>query len=193
MILPIYTYGQPVLRRRADAVAGDSPELQRLIDDMFETMRGATGVGLAAPQVGHSVRVFVVDLSTYADDLAEENGGVVPDVARAPFALINPSFEPLPDAAAEAFEEGCLSIPDVRETVVRPDRVRLRWLDRSFTPFEMVAAGMLARVVQHEIDHLDGKLLTDHISPLRRRLLNRRLRAITRGEVEAEYPLQTSA
>ncbi len=117
----------------------------------------------------------------------------MPELARAPFALLNPTFEPLPDAEPEAFEEGCLSIPDIRETVVRPDRVRLRWLDRAFEPHETDASGMLARVVQHEIDHLDGRLLTDHLTPLRRRMLNRRLRAISRGDVEAEYPLLTSA
>ena len=189
MVLPIYTYGQPVLRQRAAPVDGDSPELQRLIDDMIETMIGATGVGLAAPQVGQSLRVFTVDLTPFADDLALDNGGEVPGHALAPFALINPVAEPLPDAEPEGYEEGCLSIPDVRETVVRPSRVRLRFLDRRFEPREATATGMFARVVQHEIDHLDGVLLTDHLSALKRRLLQRRLRAMSRGEVEAEYPI----
>ena len=189
MVLPIYTYGQPVLRQRAAPVMGDSPELQQLIDDMVETMLGATGVGLAATQVGQSVRVFTVDLAPFADDLAAENAGVVPPFALGPFALINPVAEPMPDAEDEGYEEGCLSIPDIRETVFRPTRIRLRYLDRAFAPQETVASGMFARVAQHEIDHLDGVLFTDHLSALRRRLLQRRLRAMARGEVEAEYPV----
>lgn len=189
MVLPIYTYGQPVLRQRAAPVDGDSPELQRLVDDMIETMIGATGVGLAAPQIGQSLRVFTVDLTPFADALAADNGGTVPAVALAPFALINPVAEPLPDAEPEGYEEGCLSIPDVRETVLRPSRIRLRYLDRQFEPQEAVATGMFARVAQHEMDHLDGVLFTDHLSALKRRLLQRRLRAMARGEVEAEYPI----
>lgn len=189
MVLPIYTYGQPILRQRAVPVSGDSPELQRLIDDMVETMSGATGVGLAAPQVGQSLRLFTVDLTPFADDLAADNGGVVPDEARAPFVLINPEVEPAPDGEPEGYEEGCLSIPDVRESVMRPSRVRLRYLDRHFAPRETVAAGMFARVAQHELDHLDGVLFTDHLSALKRRLLQRRLRAMSRGDVEAEYPI----
>jgi len=187
--LPIYTYGQAVLRQRAAEVEADSPELQRLVDDMIETMLGATGVGLAAPQVGHGLRVFTVDLTPFADELAEENGGVAPEWARAPFALLNPTAEPVESAEPEGYEEGCLSMPDLRESVVRPDRVRLRYLDRHFQPHEVEAAGMLARVAQHEIDHLDGVLFTDHLSTLKRRLLQRRLRAMARGEVEADYPI----
>ncbi len=189
MVLPIYTYGQAVLRQRAAEVTADSPDLQRLIDDMIETMVGATGVGLAAPQVGHAVRLFTVDLTPFADDLAADNGGVVPDEARAPFALINPTAEPLPDAEPDGYEEGCLSMPDLRETVVRPDRVRLHFLDRTFAARTLEASGMFARVAQHEIDHLDGVLFTDRLSALRRRLLQRRLRAMARGEVEADYPI----
>ena len=188
MVLPIYTFGQPVLRERAAEVERDSPDLQRLIDDMVETMIGATGVGLAAPQVGQGVRVFTVDLTPFADDLSAETGAV-PEWARVPFALINPTVEPLEDAEPDSYEEGCLSIPDVREPVVRPDRVRLRYLDRAFAPQDVEATGMLARVAQHELDHLDGVLFTDHLSALRRRLLRRRLGAMQRGDVEAEYPI----
>ena len=189
MVLPIYAYGQPVLRERAAEVDGDSPELQALLDDMVETMRGASGAGLAAPQVGRSLRVFVADLSSYADDLARENGGEVPDYARGPLVFINPEVvvdETSDDVDAE---EGCLSIPDLRETVWRPDRLRVRFLDRHFEPQELDAEGPLARVVQHELDHLDGVLYLDHLSPLRRRLLQRRLKAIARGDTETDYPL----
>ena len=189
MVLPIYVYGHPVLREPAAPVEGDSPELQALLDDMIETMRGANGAGLAAPQVGRSLRLFVADLSSYADDLAEDNGGEVPDYARGPLVFINP--EVVVDGASGDVdaEEGCLSIPDLRETVWRPDRLRVRFLDRDFQEQELDAEGPLARVVQHEFDHLDGVLYLDHLSPLRRRLLQRRLKAIARGDVEADYPL----
>ena len=193
MVLPIYTYGQPVLRDRAEPVAGDSPELQQLIDDMVETMHVATGIGLAAPQVGQPLRLFVVDLSGLADDLAEDNGGVVPDYATGPIVFVNPEI--VLDEASDRVdhEEGCLSIPDLRETVWRPDRTRIRYLDRTFTPCELEAEGTLSRVIQHEFDHIDGVLFVDHLSPIRKRLLQRRLRAMARGDVEADYPIQPPA
>jgi peptide deformylase len=190
MVLPIYTYGQPVLRQRAEEIEADSPELQTLIDDMVETMHGATGIGLAAPQVGRALRLFVIDLSGLAEEIAEAYGGEVPDYAAGPLALLNPVVEPLADAERVDFEEGCLSIPDLREVVYRPDAVRVRFLDRAFAEQQIEAGGMLARVVQHELDHLDGVLFVERVSPLRRRLLQRRLRAMSRGEVEAEYPIQ---
>ncbi len=188
MILPIYAYGQPVLKTPAAPVAGDSAELQTLIDDMVETMHAAHGVGLAAPQIGKGLRLFVADLSPYAEDLAEEYGEV-PTWAKGPLTLINPELEVEPACDEVDMEEGCLSIPDLRETVWRPDRLRVRYLDRQFLPQELIAEGQLARVIQHENDHLDGVLYLDHLSPLRRRLLGRRLKAIARGEVEADYPM----
>ena len=189
MVLPIYAYGQSVLRERAAEVEADSPELQALIDDMVETMHAASGVGLAAPQVGRSLRLFVADLSPYADELAEAHGGEVPVWARAPLVFINPELA-LDEGSGEVeMEEGCLSIPDLREAVWRPDGLVVRYLDRHFQPQELPAVGQLARVIQHEADHLDGVLYLDHLSPLRRRLLSRRLKAIARGEVEADYPM----
>lgn len=190
MILPIYTYGQPVLRQRAETIEGDSPELQALIDDMIETMRGASGLGLAAPQVGKALRLFIVDLSGIAEDVAEENGGVVPDYAQGPMVFINPEVV-LDDASDRVdYEEGCLSIPDLRETVWRPDRIRLHYQDRTLAQHERVVEGMLARVIQHEFDHVEGVLFVDHLSPLRKRMLQRRLKSMARGEVEAEYPIE---
>ncbi|MEM1117210.1 MAG: peptide deformylase [Bacteroidota bacterium] len=190
MVLPIYAYGQPVLRERAADIESDSPELQALIDDMIETMHAASGIGLAAPQVGHSLRLFVADLSPYAEDLAEDNDGAVPDYARGPLVLINPELHLDEESDEVDVEEGCLSIPELRETVWRPDRLTVRFLDRHFVPQEMDAEGQLARVIQHEHDHLDGVLYLDHLSPLRRRLLQRRLRAIAKGDIEADYPMQ---
>jgi len=193
MILPIYTYGQPVLREQAIDVEGDSPDLQALIDDMIETMHGATGLGLAAPQVGKALRLFVADLSGLAEDLAEENDGVVPDYAQGPLVFINPEVVLDEDSDRVDWEEGCLSIPDLRETVWRPDRIRIRYQDRDFSMHEREVDGSLARVIQHEYDHVEGVLFVDHISALRKRLLQRRLKAMARGEVEAEYPIQPPA
>ena len=193
MILPIYAYGQPVLRERAAEIEADSPELQSLIDDMIETMHAANGVGLAAPQVGRGLRLFVADLSPYADELAEAHGGEVPAWAQAPLVFINPVLA-FDEACDEVdVEEGCLSIPDLREAVWRPDGVTVRYLDRAFQERELPAVGHLARVVQHEADHLDGVLYLDHLSPLRRRLLQRRLKAIARGDAEADYELVFAA
>lgn len=188
MILPIYPYGHPILREETEPVDADSPELQQLIDDMIETMHAASGIGLAAPQVGRRERLFVVDLSAMAEDLHEELGEV-PEWARGPVVFINPEIVAEDEATLCDYEEGCLSIPDIREMVTRPDRVRLRYRDRSLEAHEIEAVGMFARVVQHELDHLHGILFIDHLSQLRRKLLGRRLRVIARGEGEADYLL----
>lgn len=189
VILPIYAYGQPVLREHAAEIEADSPEVQSLIDDMIETMHAAHGVGLAAPQVGRSLRLFVADLSPYAEDIAEDHDGEVPQWAEEPLVFINPVLD-LDDASPEVdVEEGCLSIPDLREVVWRPDGLVVRYLDRTFQERTLPAVGQLSRVIQHEADHLDGVLYLDHLSPLRRRLLKRRLKAIAQGDAEADYPL----
>ena len=189
MILPIYTYGQPILREETKPVEENSAELQQLIDDMIETMDNAQGIGLAAPQVGRRERLFVVDLSPSAEEIAEAHDGVLPWWAEGPMALINPEVVAADEASGIEFEEGCLSIPDVREYVVRPDRLRVRFLDRPFEMHEFDADDMLARVFQHELDHLDGVLFVDYLSPLRRRMLKRRLREMTHGHIEADYPV----
>ena len=189
MILPIYVYGQPVLRQPATPVDADSPALQALIDDMVETMKGAAGLGLAAPQVGRTERLFVADLSPYQEEVTEDYDGVVPDFAREPEAFINPEIlAEVPETEIE-FEEGCLSIPDIREVILRPDRLRVRWTDRRFEQHEAEARGVFARVFQHELDHLDGVLFLDHLTPLRRRLLKRRLKNIAEGRTDADYPI----
>ncbi len=187
MILPIYIYGMPILRTQTEDVAENSEELQTLIDDMIETMHNASGIGLAAPQVGRTERLFVVDLSPLAEELAEEGQTLPPQ----PMAFINPEIIDESETESE-FEEGCLSIPDIREDVWRPERIRIRFLDRDFRPQELRIGGMLARVIQHEYDHLEGILFVDHITPFRRRLLRRRLRDMARGLVEAEYPIVTA-
>ena len=185
MILPIHIYGDPVLRAETEDVEADSEELQQLIDDMIETMRGAAGIGLAAPQVGRTERLFVVDLTPMIDELDDDELAALPPQ---PMVFINPEIVWESEAECE-FEEGCLSIPEIREVVVRPERIALRYLDRRFEEQEVEVGSLLARVVQHEYDHLDGILFTDLISAFRRGLLKRRLREMARGDVEADYPL----
>jgi peptide deformylase len=190
MILPIRLYGDPVLRAEAAPVEENTAEVQSLIDDMIETMYGAAGIGLAAPQVGFPLRLFVIDL-TPVQETGEEAASALPEeIAGGPHVFINPEIT---DEAGnnERYEEGCLSIPNIREEVTRPDAIRVRYLDRNFEQHELLAEGMLARVIQHELDHLDGVLFVDRISSFRKRLLRRKLREIARGEVDTEYPVTT--
>ena len=179
MILPIRIYGDPALRAKTYEVDADSEDLQQLIDDMHETLRGAEGIGLAAPQVGRTERVFLVDLHAVVD---EAENGLPPQ----PMVFINPSITWESDDDDE-FEEGCLSIPDVREMVIRPESIRMWYLDRDFEPHHIKVGGLLARVIQHEYDHLEGVLFIDLITPFRRGLIRRRLREMARGNVEADY------
>ena len=184
MILPIYLLGTTELRQPTEEVNGNSDELQKLVGDMLETMEEAKGIGLAAPQVGRTERLFVVDVSAILTDHFEP-GEVIPDQ---PMVFINPTVLDESDELV-TFEEGCLSIPDVHEEIDRPDQVRIQYLDRQLRKQIGEFNGMLARVVQHEYDHVEGILFIDHISAFRRRLLKRRLRDITEGIVEAEYPV----
>ena len=186
MVLPIYVYGHDALRQETEPVEENTDDLQSLIDDMIETMRNAAGIGLAAPQVGRTERLFVVDLTPMADEMAEAEEPLPPQ----PMILINPEIVEESDETVD-LEEGCLSIPEVREAVTRPERVRMRYLDRTFEEQEIEAGHLLARVLQHERDHLDGVLFTDYLSSFRKRLLQRPLREMVNGEVEADYPLVT--
>ena len=180
MILPIHIYGSPFLTERTNEVNEDSSELQDLINNMIETMHGASGIGLAAPQVGRTERLFVVDLSP----LAEED----PDLPLEPLVFINPVIEEEGEEEEE-YEEGCLSLPELREYINRPARIKLTFRDRNFNKQTMLATGMLARVIQHELDHLDGVLFIDYISSFKRRLMKRRLRDIKQGKVSTDYPV----
>ena len=186
MVLPIHVYGHDALRQETEPVEENTDDLQSLIDDMIETMRNAAGIGLAAPQVGRTERLFVVDLTPMADEMAEAEEPLPPQ----PMVLINPEIVEESDETVD-LEEGCLSIPEVREAVTRPERIRMRYLDRTFEEQEIEAGHMLARVLQHERDHLDGVLFTDYLSSFRKRLLQRPLREMVNGEVEADYPLVT--
>ncbi len=184
MALPIYLYGHDALRQNTEPVEEDTDELQALIDNMIETMRDAAGIGLAAPQVNRSERLFVVDVTPMATEMEEDGEPVPPQ----PMVFINPEIVEESDTTTD-MEEGCLSIPEVREAVTRPKRVRVRYRDRNFEQQEREVGSVLARVVQHEHDHLEGVLFTDYLSSFRKRLLRRSLRELTEGEVEADYPL----
>lgn len=184
MILPVYLLGTDVLREPTVEVSSDSRDFQAFIDDMIETMVRAAGIGLAAPQVGRHERMFVIDITPMAGELIE-NGVELPDQ---PMVFINPRIIDESEQEIE-FEEGCLSIPEIHEEVVRPKTISVQYLDRSFTPCERRFSGIIARVIQHEYDHLEGILFVDLITPFRRRLLKRRLQEIVDGETETDYPV----
>lgn len=180
-ILPIVLYNDPVLRQKAVEIKEDSKKLQTLIDDMYDTMYEASGVGLAAPQIGESVRLFVIDADVMVEDTDEEQFG--------PMEFINPVIVSKGSEMIE-FEEGCLSLPDLREKVARPDVITVRFLDRSFKEHEMTFSGWMSRVFQHELDHLDGVLFFDYLGSFKKRLLARRLAMIDAGEVETDYEIR---
>lgn len=182
MVLPVYVYGMSVLRRVAREIPEDFEGLDQLIEDLFETMHASDGVGLAAPQVGKSLRIFVVDTTPMADNVEEPELKDFKRVFINPI-IINEFDEPW------SFEEGCLSLPHIREEVVRPSRVRIEYYDEHWNLLEEEYGGVRARVIQHEYDHLDGKLFVDRINPIRRKLLTPRLNAISKGKVESEYKI----
>jgi peptide deformylase len=191
MILPIRAYGDPVLKKVAADIAPGHPGLEQLIADMFETMYAASGVGLAAPQIGQSIRLFIVDASPFAED---EDGEPTEDAHLKDFkkVFINPYIVE-EDGEEWPFEEGCLSIPNIREEVFRQPKILLQYQDEHFKEYEEEFEGFAARVIQHEHDHLDGILFTDHLTPLRRRLLQGKLRDISSGRTEAKYKMRFHA
>lgn len=179
MILPIVAYGDPVLTTKAKAIAQDYPDLQALIAHMFETMYEANGVGLAAPQVGLSIRLFVIDASPFDEEKFKSEKRV----------FINPEI--LEYAGEEwAFNEGCLSIPDVRGDVFRPERIRIRYMDEHFVQQEREFDDLPARIIQHEYDHIEGMLFTEKLAPLRRRMVQKKLEQIKKGIVSVTYKMR---
>ena len=182
MILPIYVYGQPVLRGEAEDITPDYPNLKELIQNMHETMDRADGVGLAAPQVGLPIRLVVVNLDCLSEDFPEYK-----DFRR---AYINPRIVEGGDNIV-AIEEGCLSLPGVHESVKRPDRVHVTYLDEEFNPHDEWVEGYLARVMQHEFDHLDGMMFIDHLSPLRKQMIKGKLVNMLKGKIRCAYKVKT--
>lgn len=184
MLLPIYAYGQPVLKKIAAPIEADYADLQALIANMWETMYHAEGVGLAAPQVGLSIRLFVIDTLQIKND---DDKNTKHDGFKRVFINAQKVEE---TGAMWAYEEGCLSIPNIRGDVDRPSVIRLRWLDENFQPHEETFDGINARVIQHEYDHLEGVLFTEKLKPLKKRLIQRKLEAIRVGRVSADYKLR---
>ena len=185
MKYPIVAYGNPVLRKKATAIEpAEYPHIKELVANMFETMYGARGVGLAAPQVGLSMRLFVVDATPFDDD--------EPELKDFKKVFINALI--LEETGEEwAFNEGCLSIPDIREDVMRKSVVRLSYYDENWKHHEETFSGLAARVIQHEYDHIEGRLFTDKLSPLRKRMLEKKLNDISRGMVDVEYKMKFPA
>lgn len=182
MILPIYTYGQPVLRKVAEDIGPDYPQLSELIQNMWDTLAKSDGIGLAAPQVGLSIRLVVIDLDILSGDMPRYKG------FRQVF--INPYIEEYDETNTDVSEEGCLSLPGIHEKVRRPTRIRLTWQDEQFEEHDEWIDGYLARVLQHEVDHLDGEVFTDHLRGLRRQLVKSSLNDIMRGRFSCSYKVK---
>ncbi|MDR1553892.1 MAG: peptide deformylase [Prevotellaceae bacterium] len=178
MILPIYVYGSPVLKKEAEEIDKTYPELQTFIADMFETMANSEGVGLAAPQVGKSIRLFVLDASIFAEDN--------PELKNYRKVFINPIIL---ERAGEkvCYNEGCLSFPKLHEDVYREQRVRVEYFDANFEKHDEWFDGIVARIIQHEYDHLEGKLFVERLSSIRRKLIASKLKRITKGDFSASY------
>ncbi len=179
MILPIYLYGQPVLRKEAEDIEPDYPDLKKLIADMYETMYHSDGVGLAAPQIGLPIALIVID----GDPLAEN----FPECKGLKMTLINPELDILEDVEPVSRDEGCLSLPGLSESVKRREHVRLNWLDENFEEHEQEFTGFAARIIQHEFDHLLGTVYTDRISPIRKQMIRSKLNNIAKGKVRCDY------
>lgn len=188
MILPIVAYGDPVLKKVGVDINKEYPNLDILLENMFETMYNANGVGLAAPQIGLAIRLFIVDTTPFSDDeeLTEEEQKALDGFKR---VFINAKI--IKEEGDEwAFNEGCLSIPDVREDVFRKPKVTIEYLDENFKPRTEVFDGLIARVIQHEYDHIEGVLFTDKLSSLKKRLIKGRLVNISKGKIDVEYRMR---
>jgi peptide deformylase len=188
MILPIVAYGSPILRKIAQDVEPDYPHLQQLIADMWETMYHSNGVGLAAPQINKSIRIFTVDSVQIINNLDEEDIDKYPGDLGVKAVFINPHVVEF--AGTDwPYNEGCLSIPKIREDVFRPASITLAYVNEQFEPCQQTFIGITSRVIQHEYDHLEGKLFIDHLAPLKRRLLKSKLLDISNLKVKMDYRL----
>lgn len=179
MILPVTVYGDPVLRKKTEPITKEFPDLKGFVQNMFETMYNSDGVGLAAPQVGQAIRVFVLD-TTHEDE--DEPAGIRK-------AFINPVI--LEKSGDEwVMNEGCLSVPEIREDVLRPETVKIKYVDEDFVEHTEEYSGFTSRVIQHEYDHLEGIIFVDYLNPLKKRLLRSKLTAISKGKVLPKYKIR---
>lgn len=184
MKLPILAYGDPVLKRKGEDIDPDYPDLEVLIENMFETMYAAHGVGLAAPQIGSSIRLFVVDASPFEED----------DEKLKDFKKVFINARILEESGEKwAFNEGCLSIPDIREDVSRSPEIRIRYVDENWVEHDETYEGLAARIIQHEYDHIEGKLFVEKLSPLKKAMLKSKLDAIAKGQVNVDYKMKFPA
>lgn len=178
MIMPILAYGHPNLRKVAEDIDVNYPDLDFLLENMFETMYASNGVGLAAPQVNRSIRLFIIDAEPYADEMPELAG----------FKRIFYNAQIVEEEGEEwAFNEGCLSVPKINEDVMRKPRIKIQYYDKDWNYQEEIYEGVAARVIQHEYDHLEGVLFVDHVAPLRKTLLRGKLNDISKGNVKVDY------
>ena len=179
MVLPIYLYGHPVLRTATQQVTPDYPDLDKLIQNMKDTMYASDGIGIAAPQVGKSIRLIYIDVDVLKDDM--------PELKDKRFVLINPVITVDTDSKTVSREEGCLSLPGIHESVTRHDRIHVMWTDENWQQHEEDIEGFLARVFQHEYDHLEETVFVDHLSPIRKQLIKNKLMNIVKGKVSCDY------
>lgn len=188
MILPIVAYGHPVLRRKTETITKDYPNLDKIIDAMFNTMHQASGIGLAAPQVGKSIRLFIVNAIPFHDDedLSEDERKLLSTFKK---VFINAQI--VEETGNEwAFNEGCLSIPEIREDVFRQPEITIEYQDENFKKHTETYSGIVARIIQHEYDHIEGVLFTDRLSPLKKRLIKSKLNNISQGKISVDYPMK---
>lgn len=185
MIHPIYLYGHPVLRKKCEEVKTDFPDLKQLVADMYETMYHSEGIGLAAPQIGKPIRLIVIDGDVLADKF--------PECKDLKLTLVNPVLEVIEDENPVTREEGCLSLPGLSENVKRFEHVRLEWLDEDFKPHSGEFKGFASRIIQHEFDHLEGEVYTDHVAPIRKQLIKSKLNNISKGKVSCDYKVKAAS
>lgn len=190
MIYPIVAYGDPILRKPTRFIEKEELDVKKLSDDMFETMYSASGVGLAAPQIGMNIRMFVVDGTPFSEK-DEDDEDDEPDLSLVGFkkVFINPKVLE-EDGKTWAFEEGCLSIPGIRGDVYRPERVKISYMDTDWNEYIEEYSGMAARIIQHEYDHLLGKLFVDYLPTLKKQLIKKKLADITKGNVDSDYRMR---
>lgn len=182
MVLPIYTYGQPVLRKVAEDITPDYPELKELIQNMYDTLERSEGIGLAAPQIGLAIRLVIINLDLLSEDMPEYKGYI--------HTFINAHILEYDDTETDSSEEGCLSLPGLHEKVVRPTRIRVKYMDENFVEHDEWVGGYLARVMQHEFDHLEGEVFTDHLTGLRKQLVKGKLNMLLKGKFSCGYKVK---
>ena len=188
MQLPIIAYGTPILRKVAKDIDADYPDLKKLLEDMWETLAASNGVGLAAPQINRDIRLFIVDSALIFEGQDPEQEDEFPDAPGIKKVFINAKIKKL-EGEPWPYNEGCLSIPKINEDVLRPETVQIEYLDENFQPHTETYNGITARIIQHEYDHIEGKLFIDYLKPLKKKLLQRKLTDISKGKIQVGYKL----